>query len=52
MSPRAGFVLMEKIAPRLRAAVPHLRPVGSDDAEELLQDAIVAAAQMLDRLEA
>lgn len=52
MSPRAGFVLMDQIAPRLRAAVHHVRPMGSEDAEELLQDAMVAAAQMLDSLEA
>ena len=52
VSPKAGFVLIDQIAPRLRATVPHIRPVGSEDVEELLQDAMVAAAQMLDSLEA
>ena len=53
MSPRAGFVLMDQIAPRLRATIPHaVKRVGSEDAEELLQDAMAAAAQMLHNLEA
>ena len=43
---------MDQIAPRLRAAVPHIRPVGSEDAEELLQDSMVMASQMLHALEA
>jgi len=52
MSPHAGFVLIDQIVPRLRSAIPHcVRPVGGEDAEELVQDAIVVAAQMLDRLE-
>jgi len=53
MSPKAGFVLIDQIAPRLRAAIPHVvKPVGSEDAEELLQDAMVIAAQMLHAVEA
>ena len=53
MSPKAGFVLMDQIAPRLRATIPHVvRPTGSEDAEELLQDALAMAAQMLHALEA
>ena len=52
MSPRAGFVLLEEIAPRLRFAIPHcVKPVGAEDAEELVQDAIVFAAKMLHDLE-
>ena len=51
MSPRAGFVLIDQIEPRLRAIVPHIRPVGAEDAEELLQDALTVAAKMLDDLE-
>ena len=53
MSPKAGFVLMDEVAPRLRATIPHVvRPTGSEDAEELLQDALAMAAQMLHALEA
>src|ERR1700722_112820 len=52
MSPQAGFVLMEQIAPRLRSAIPHVvKPVGSEDHEELIQDGITLAAQMLHALE-
>jgi hypothetical protein len=52
MSPRAGFVLLEEIAPRLKAVIPHIKPVGAEDAEELLQDALALAAKMLHDLEA
>jgi hypothetical protein len=52
MSPRAGFVLLEEIAPRLKAIIPHIKPVGAEDAEELLQDALALAAKMLHDLEA
>ncbi len=53
MSPSAGTLLVEEIAPRLRAAIPKsVRPVGAEDAEELVQDAITFAAQMLHRVEA
>jgi hypothetical protein len=52
MSPSAGDLLVEQIAPRLRTLVPKsVKPVGGEDAEELLQDAITIAAQMLDRVE-
>ena len=51
MSPRAGFVLLDQIAPRLKAIIPHIRPVGAEDAEELLQDALTVAAKMLHDLE-
>ncbi len=52
MSPKAGFVLMNEIVPRLRSAIPRcVKPVGAEDAEELVQDGIVQAAKMLDRLE-
>ena len=51
-SPRAGFVLLDQIVPRLRSAIPQcVVPVGAEDHEELVQDAIVFAAQMMDRLE-
>jgi hypothetical protein len=52
MSPSAGTLLVEQIAPRLRALVPKsVKPVGAEDTEELVQDAIVIAAQMLHRVE-
>jgi hypothetical protein len=52
MSPSAGCLLVEHIAPRLRTLVPKsVRPVGAEDGEELIQDAITIAAQMLDRVE-
>jgi hypothetical protein len=52
MSPSAGCLLVEQIAPRLRALVPKsVKPVGAEDAEELVQDAITIAAQMLHRVE-
>jgi hypothetical protein len=51
MSPKAGFVLIDQIEPRLRAIVPYIRPVGAEDAEELLQDALTVAAKMLHDLE-
>ena len=51
MSPRAGFVLIEQIEPRLRAIIPRIKAVGSEDAEELLQDALAVAAKMLHDLE-
>lgn len=52
MSPSAGTLLVEQIAPRLRTLVPKsVKPVGAEDAEELVQDAIVIAAQMLHRVE-
>lgn len=52
MSPSAGCLLVEQIAPRLRALVPKsVKPVGAEDSEELIQDAITIAAQMLHRVE-
>jgi hypothetical protein len=43
---------MEEIAPRLRNIIPHaVKPVGHEDSEELVQDSIVVAAQMLHNLE-
>ena len=52
MSPQAGFVLIEEIAPRLRSAIPSsVKPVGAEDHEELIQDGICMAAQLLHNLE-
>jgi hypothetical protein len=52
MSPQAGWILQEEIVPRLRSAIPrNVNQIGSEDAEELIQDATVMAAKMLDRTE-
>ncbi len=52
MTAQAGDLLVEQIAPRLRALVPRsVKPVGAEDTEELVQDAIVIGAQMLHRVE-
>ena len=52
MSPSAGQMLIDKIAPRLRSTIPRsVIPCGAEDQEELLQDALTIAAQMLHRIE-
>ena len=52
MSPQASWILSEEIVPRLRGAVPRsVRQVGVEDAEELVQDATVMAAKMLNRVD-
>jgi len=52
MSPESGTMLLEHIAPRLRAAIPKVvYQVGAENDEELVQDAIVTAAQLLDAVE-
>lgn len=51
MSPKAGFVLLNQIEPRLRATMPYIHGVGAEDTEELLQDALAVAAKMLHDLE-
>jgi hypothetical protein len=52
MSPQAGWILQEEIVPRLRSAIPrNVNYVGSEDAEELIQDARCLAAKLLDNAE-
>jgi hypothetical protein len=52
MSPQAGWILQEEVVPRLRASIPrNVNPVGSEDAQELIQDATAIAAQMLHNVE-
>ena len=52
MSPRAGFVLVQEILPRIRSGVLRgVRQVGSEDIEELIQDATAHAALLLHRVE-
>ena len=48
MSPEAGTVLLEEIAPRLKGAVHHIKPVGCEDVEELFQDGLCMAAHLLE----
>ena len=52
MSPAVQELFMTEIAPILIAAVPRVvAPVGSEDADELVQDALAAACEAVDRLE-
>ena len=53
MSPRAGWLLVNEIVPRLRSAVPLVsRCVGAEDPEELIGDATLHAARILHSAEA
>ena len=48
MSPRAGFLLQTEILPRLISAIPQaVSFIGSEDAQELVQDGALIAAQMI-----
>jgi DNA-directed RNA polymerase specialized sigma24 family protein len=48
MSPQAGWLLVDQIVPRLRAVIPRsVRCVGSEDHEELVQDATCMAARIM-----
>jgi hypothetical protein len=52
MSPYAGEILLNQIAPIIQAVVPRVaRTVGAEDHAELVQDAVCSAAQMLDAAE-
>lgn len=52
MSPQAGWILQEEIVPRLCGAIPRsILCVGAEDHQELIQDATVMAAKMIDRVE-
>jgi hypothetical protein len=52
MSPQAGWILREEIAPRIAAVVPRsVLCVGAEDHAELVQDGITMAARMVERLE-
>jgi DNA-directed RNA polymerase specialized sigma24 family protein len=52
MSPAAQELSMSQIAPILVATVPRVViPVGAEDADELVQDALVAACEAVHRLE-
>jgi len=48
MSPQAGELLVQEIAPRIRSSLTHcVSQVGPDDIDELVQDAIATAAKLL-----
>ena len=52
MSPQSSTMLLEEIAPRLRSVIPRVvMPVGAEDSEELVQDALYTAARMLDSVD-
>ncbi|MCX7010601.1 MAG: hypothetical protein NTY53_25715, partial [Kiritimatiellaeota bacterium] len=52
MTHEAGLLLVNEVAPLIRGAVPRVvRPVGCEDAEELVQDALCSAAQMIEASE-
>ena len=52
MSPQAGFVLQDQVVPRLRSAIPNVcHCVGSEDAQELVQDSIAMAAKLMHNVE-
>lgn len=53
MSPRAGEILLDQIMPIIVAVIPrNVQVVGCEDHQELVQDALVMAAMMLQALEA
>jgi hypothetical protein len=52
MSPQSSWILQEEIAPRLRSAIPNnVNRIGSEDAQELIQDSICMAAKLLTNAE-
>ena len=52
MSPKAALILEKEIYPIIRNTIPRTaRPIGSEDPEELVQDATASAAEMLDAAE-
>jgi hypothetical protein len=52
MSPQAGWILQEEVVPRLRSSIPStVNQIGSEDLEELVQDATCIAANMMHRVE-
>jgi hypothetical protein len=53
MSPRAGWLLVDQVVPRLRAVIPRsVLTVGCEDHEELVQDATCLAGRILHNAEA
>ena len=53
MSPQTGWILQEEVVPRLRSVIPQaVSFIGSEDAQELIQDATAIAARILHNAEA
>ncbi|MCX6986066.1 MAG: hypothetical protein NT118_15150 [Lentisphaerae bacterium] len=53
MSPSAALMLEKQIYPIIRNTIPRTaRPMGSEDHEELVQDATASAAEMIESMEA
>ena len=53
MSPRASWILIHEVIPRLQSAVSSsVRPLGCEDSEELVQDGTAIAAGLLSSAEA
>ena len=52
MTAEAGMLLVEEIMPIITTTVPRVaKPVGADDARELVQDTLASAAQMVESAE-
>ncbi len=52
MTAEAGMLLVDKIMPIIAATVPRVaKPVGAEDARELVQDTLASAAQMVESAE-
>lgn len=52
MSPKTAWILQEEVVPRLKTTIPRtVNQIGSEDAEELVQDSICFAARLLDNAE-
>ena len=51
MSPQAGCLLVEQIAPRMKATAHCIPRIGAEDVDELYQDGLALAARMLDNAE-
>ncbi len=52
MSPQAGWILQQEVVPRLQSSIPYaVNQIGSEDAEELVQDATCMAAKLMHRVE-
>ena len=52
MSPQTGELLVNEVAPRIRSSLVGVNKIGSEDPEELEQDAVAMAAGLLESIEA
>ena len=52
MSPAAGLLLVGQVMPIIQATIPRaVKPVGAEDYQELVQDTVAMAAQLVESLE-